>query len=158
MLSSLETKVPISGPSGTQQQRIWYFCGKWFGNTGRVRGSKPANKHKITFPRLLQWRQRQRELERKRKDLWAILKYSMWENIDTTLESSFEGFCRFSRIFQGWEFLQREELDQDNGSGQKVGGDWEGHGTLDNWTRDGFRAKVISKQLYFRFNMNVVDF
>ena len=80
----------------------------------------------------------------------------MWENIDTTLESSFEGFCRFSRIFQGWEFLQREELDQDNGSGQKVGG--VDIGQLDNWTRDGFWAKVISKQLYFRFNMNVVDF
>ena len=53
----------------------------------------------------------------------------MWENIDTTLESSFEGFCRFSRIFQGWEFLQREELDQDNGSGQKVGG-----GDIGRWT------------------------
>ena len=44
-------------------------------------------------------------------------------NIIQSAHSFRREICRLSRIclLQGWEFLQKDELEQDNGSGQKVG-------------------------------------
>ena len=57
----------------------------------------------------------------------------------TTFSNESSSFSRLSRtcLLQGWEFLQKEELDQDNGLGQKV--------SEPPWLvgRDLFRAKFL---------------